>query len=101
MVMSEPRFQASSFQGPVPLTWSTMAWLSGLAGSTCDWSHALSLIANELNAILDRNATSGLHRSKTTVLASVAVIFLNSPPYLSWVASGAAAWPQGASPDSG
>src|SRR5260221_12658833 len=99
--MSESRLQASSLYGPVPLTWSTIAWLSGLVGSMCDWSQALSLMANELNAILDRNATSGLHKSNTTVLASTAVIFLNSPPYLSWVASGAAAWPHGASPVSG
>jgi hypothetical protein len=42
-----------------------------------------------------------LHKSKTTVLASGALIFLNSPTYGLCLASGAAAWAHGASPVSG
>src|SRR5512141_2692570 len=99
--MSEPRFHESSLYGPVPLTSETIAWLSGLVGSILACSHAVSLIANELKAILDRKATSGLHRSKTTVFASTAVIFLKLPVYAACVASGAAAWPHGASPVAG
>ena len=53
----------------------------------------MSLIANELKAIFDRKATSGLQRSKTTVFASTAVIFLKLPVYGST--------PHGASPVSG
>ena len=56
-------------------------------------SQPASLIANELNAIFDRNATSEPQRSKTTVRASGALIFLNSPAY--------GAVPQGASPVAG
>ena len=63
----------------MPLTSETIAWLSGLLGSTFASIQAVSLIANDVNAIFDRNATSGLHSSKTTVLASVALIFLKLP----------------------
>ncbi len=84
----------------MPFTSDTMSWPT-TSGSMCDLSQAVSLIANELNAIFERKATSGLHRSKTTVFASTAVIFLKLPVYLSCVASGAAAWPHGASPVSG
>jgi hypothetical protein len=82
------------------LTAVTIFWVVP-AGSMLAVSQPASLIANEVNAILDRNATSELHRSKTTVRASGALIFLNSPAYGLWVASGAAAWAQGASPVSG
>jgi hypothetical protein len=44
-------------------------------------SHALSLIENTENAILDRNATSGLQNVKTTVLSSGAVSDLRLPVY--------------------
>ena len=98
--MSEPLFQASSLYGPVPFTLDTMSWPT-TSGLMFFVSQAVSLIANELNAIFERNATSGLHRSKTTVFASTAVIFLKLPWYLSCFASGAAACPQGASPVSG
>jgi len=79
MTISEPRFHSLRRYGPVPLSSVTIAWLSALAGSILALSHSVSLIANEVNAILDRNATSGTQSSKTTVLASIAEIFLNSP----------------------
>jgi hypothetical protein len=41
----------------------------------------VSLIANELNATFERNATSGTQRSNSTVFASRALIALTSPVY--------------------
>ena len=52
------------------MTLETIAWFSVLVGSMFASSQAVSLIANEENAIFDRKATSGTHSSKTTVLAS-------------------------------
>ena len=85
----------------MPLTSDTIAWLVVPAGSTFDSSQPVSLMPNEVNAIFERNATSALHSSKTTVCASVALIFLKLPVYARCVASGASAWPHGASPVSG
>ncbi len=60
-----------------------------------------SSIAKAVKATFGRNATSGLHSWNSTVCASIAVICLNSPVYAACAASGAAASPQGAAPDSG
>jgi hypothetical protein len=63
----------------VPLTSDTIAWFVVPAGSTCDSIHPVSLMPNEVKATFDRNATSELQSSNTTVFSSVALIFLMLP----------------------
>src|SRR5450756_729026 len=69
--------------GPVPM----MPVLILAESPPVESSKALGRISFEAKAALAGKAGSGLHRSKTTVLASLAVMALNSPPY---VQSGAA-----------
>src|SRR3954453_748538 len=83
--MWSPRAHSWSMYGPVPFGFSTIE-----PSATALSRYLVSLIANELNAIFERNATSGAQRSKRTVFASTAVSFLNVPVY--------GATPHGASP---
>ena len=76
---SEPRLQPSSRYGPVPFTSVTIGWVPVFSGSMCEVSQPASLMANAGAAILERNATSGLHSSNTTVSRSFAVIRLRLP----------------------
>ena len=87
--------------GPVPLTSRTMACSPSLAGSIVASSQPESWIANEGEASRAGNATSGSHRSKTTVAASGALIRRRRPVYGPWAASGAPTSPQGASASAG
>ena len=63
----------------MPFTSDTIGWFSFWLGSIFSRSQSASLMPNAENAIFDRNATSGVHRSNTTVVASVALIFLMLP----------------------
>ena len=96
-----PGFQFSRVYGPVPLTAVTMACWPVTFASMCDLSQPASLMENAGEAILERNATSGAHSSKTTVRASLALIRLMLPAYAPWLASGGAVWPHGATPLAG
>src|SRR5438045_7597747 len=66
-LISVPRSHDSRRYGPVPFTWLTIDWSPEAFGDACEWSQPESLIANAGDATLVRNATSGEHRSNTTV----------------------------------
>ena len=78
-LISVPRSHDSSRYGPVPLTWLTIGWSPPPVADTCVRSQPESLIPNAGEAILVRNATSGAHRSNTTVEASLATMRLRLP----------------------
>src|SRR5450759_4902617 len=64
--------------GPVPIMPALILAESPPVAS----SKALGRISFDAKAAFAGKAGSGLHRSKTTVFASLAVMVLNSPPYV-------------------
>ena len=71
-----PQFEAV---GPGPVDLADDRLVAPPVADTCACSQPVSLIPNAGEAILVRNATSGAHRSNTTVEASLATMRLRLP----------------------